>query len=135
MDITKDKGLIGNEKIEEYLKLLKQEPSDEVLSVLLTSIRRRMQEKGQFVVSVEPNAGTGMQVRVLNLADGRKVIPAYTSFDEELKGGSSIMSAFTADIGQLFEMILQNTEADGILLNPWGNHILLDKNVIRVIKG
>lgn len=136
MGITKDEGLIGNEKIEEYIDLLKTNPSDEVLAALLTSIRRRMKENGQFVVGVDPSPVANVQVRIMESSDGRKWIPAFTSFDEELqKGGNQVMSTFLADIGQLLDMVLNDPSVDGVILNPWNHRMILNKNLIRVIKG
>ena len=49
-EIPTDKGLSGNEKIEEAIAALQEEPSQELLAHTLTVIRRRMQEDGQFSV-------------------------------------------------------------------------------------
>ena len=54
-----DKGLIGNDKIEEAVKALQQEPSQEMLAHTLTVIRRRMKENGQFIIAVEPPKADG----------------------------------------------------------------------------
>ena len=51
----KDEGLNGNEKIEQAVCQLQQEPTQEQLAHTLTVIRRRMRENGQVVVAVEPN--------------------------------------------------------------------------------
>ena len=56
---TVDAGLCGNEKIEEAIAALQQEPTQEMLAHTLTVIRRRMQENGQFIVAVEPPTGDG----------------------------------------------------------------------------
>ena len=48
---TVDAGLCGNEKIEEAIAALQQEPTQEMLAHTLTVIRRRMQENGQFIGS------------------------------------------------------------------------------------
>ena len=42
MDEKKDKGLQGNEKIEEAILALQQEPTEELLAHALTVVRRRM---------------------------------------------------------------------------------------------
>ncbi len=52
---TKDEGLKGNEKIEEAISALQQEPSQELLAHALTMIRRRMKEEGQLILAVEPS--------------------------------------------------------------------------------
>ena len=67
----KDEGLNGNEKIEQAVCQLQQEPTQEQLAHTLTVIRRRMRENGQVVVAVEPNpASEQMQLRALRTADG-----------------------------------------------------------------
>lgn len=52
-----DKGLLGNEKIEEAVAALQQETTQEMLAHTLTVIRRRMREAGQLIVAVEPSMG------------------------------------------------------------------------------
>ena len=54
MDEKKDKGLQGNEKIEEAILAIQQNPTEELLAHALTVVRRRMREQGQFIVAVEP---------------------------------------------------------------------------------
>ena len=58
----KDEGLIGNEKIEECIEMLQKQPSEEMLAVTLTAIRRRMQEGAKVVVSVDGTPGNNFQV-------------------------------------------------------------------------
>lgn len=65
----KDEGLNGNEKIEQAVCQLQQEPTQEQLAHTLTVIRRRMRENGQVVVAVEPNpASEQMQLREIGRA-------------------------------------------------------------------
>ena len=45
-----DEGLQGNEKIEQAVYALQQEPSEEGLAHALTVVRRRMREGGQFIL-------------------------------------------------------------------------------------
>ena len=69
---TVDAGLCGNEKIEEAIAALQQEPTQEMLAHTLTVIRRRMQENGQFIVAVEPPTGDGqIRVQAIKTADGK----------------------------------------------------------------
>ena len=66
-EIPADKGLSGNEKIEEAIAALQEEPSQELLAHTLTVIRRRMQEDGQLILAVEPPAGEA-QLRIQALS-------------------------------------------------------------------
>ena len=131
----KDEGLNGNEKIEQAVAALQQEPTQEQLAHTLTVIRRRIKEHGQLVVAVEPNLGSEqMQLRAIRTADGASWWYAFTSFEEEMHGADQVKSTFLADIDQLFTAALTVTEVKGILLNPWNRTIMLDKTLIRIIK-
>ena len=131
-----DEGLQGNEKIEQAIRELQQAPSGEELAHTLTVVRRRMKEGGQFIVAVEPPRGDGkIQIQAIQTADGQQWWAAFTSFEEELKGGGSVQSTFLTDIDQLFNSALQVNEIEGIILNPWNRTIMLDKNLINIILG
>ena len=131
--IRRDEGLKGNEKIEEYIEMLQKEPSAELLSVVRPAVRRRMKEGGQFIVPVDAGKDNRMQIQVM-MVDGVSWLPAFTGFEEELKGKNSIMSTFMADIGQIIDMALAGNVA-GVLLNPWDRTLRLDKNLLNIIKG
>ena len=60
---------------------------------------------------------------------------AFTSFEEELKGGGNVKSTFLTDIDRLFETALTADEIEGVILNPWNRTIMLDKYLIKVILG
>ena len=131
---TQDEGLIGNDKIEEAVLALQNEPSQEMLAHTLTVIRRRMREGGQLVVAVEPSLeSTQMKLQTVKTADGALWWAAFTSFDEELRGADSVMSTFLSDIDKLFETALEVPEINGIILNPWNSTIMLDKELIKII--
>jgi len=137
MDNNKiDEGLQGNEKIETAIAALQQEASEEMLAHTLTVIRRRMKEGGQFIVAVEPpTGGNQMQIQAVQTPDGNSWWAAFTSFEEELKGGGNVKSTFLTDIDRLFETALTADEIEGVILNPWNRTIMLDKNLINIILG
>ena len=127
----KDEGLNGNEKIEQAVCQLQQEPTQEQLAHTLTVIRRRMRENGQVVVA----AGEQMQLRALRTADGASWWYAFTSFEEEMKGAEAVQSTFLVELEKLLDAALQVPEIQGIILNPWNRTIQLDKTLLRIIKG
>lgn len=133
--MNKDKSLIGNEKIEEGIKALKNDFSDENLASVMTVIRKRILEEGQFVVSVDVSlSDTNLSLKTVTF-NGGKWFVAFTSFEEEMKGKNGVMSGFLADIGKLFDMALKSSEVEGVLLNPFGNMMTINKQIISVIKG
>ena len=136
MNQPRDKGLNGNEKIEQAVAALQQEPTQEHLAHTPPAIRRRTKEQGQLVVAVEPNLGSEqMQLRAIRTADGASWWYAFTSFDEEMKGAEPVQSTFLVDMDKLFDAALAVPEISGIILNPWNRTIQLDKTLIRIIKG
>ena len=135
-DKNQDKGLQGNEKIEQAIAALQQEATQEMLAHTLTVIRRRMKENGQFILAVEPPTGDDqLRIGTVKTGDNKTWWAAFTSCEEELKGGGSVQSTFLTDISQLFNSSLQVNEIEGIILNPWNRTIMLDKNLINIILG
>ena len=113
-----DEGLQGNEKIEDAILGLQKESTKEMLAHTLSVIRLEQ-----------------IQIQAVQTSDGQSWWTAFTSFEEELKGGDSVKSTFLTDIDKLFETVLQVEKIQGIILNPWNRTIMLDKNLIRVILG
>ena len=131
-----DEGLLGNERIEEAILTLQQEPTEERLAHALTVLRKRMQEKGQFIVAVEPPVGDGtMKLQTIRTRDGGLWWMAFTSFDEELRGSGSVMSTFMADMGQLFRSAVSVNDIRGVIVNPWNRTLMLDKNLMKITLG
>ena len=135
MDKT-DEGLLGNEKIEDAIAALQQQPTQELLAHALTVVRRRMRENGQVIIAVEPNAAAGqMKLQAVKTSDGKNWWAVFTSFDEELKGSESVMSTFMTDIGKVLEAALSEEEISGVIINPWNRTLMLDKTLIRIVLG
>ena len=135
MDKT-DEGLLGNEKIEDAIAALQQQPTQELLAHALTVVRRRMRENGQVIIAVEPNGAAGqMKLQAVKISDGKNWWAVFTSFDEELKGDKSVMSTFMTDIGKLLEAALSEEEISGVIINPWNRTLMLDKTLIRIVLG
>ena len=131
-----DEGLIGNQLIEEAIKGLQEEATQEMLAYTLTVIRKRMKQNGQLIIAVEPSFGSQqMNISVEKTADGLLWWTAYTGFEEEIKGGNQIKSTFLTDMEQLFKSALDIDEINGIILNPWNRTIMLDKTLINIILG
>ena len=134
--ISQDEGLRGNEKIEEAIAALQQELSADMLAHTLTVVRRRMREQGQFILALEtPGADEQLKVRAVKTEDGKLWWAAFTSFEEELKGGGSVMSTFLTGIHTLFEPALKTEGIKGVIINPWNRTLMLDKNLIQIVLG
>ena len=134
--ITKDEGLQGTEKIEEAIVALQKELTDEMLAHTLTVIRRRMKAKGQLILAVDAPGGDGkLNVQAVKTDDGKNWWAAFTSFEEELKGGGSVMSTFLTDVEQLFHSAIATDEIEGIIINPWNRTLMLNKQLLKIVLG
>lgn len=135
-NISTDEELKDNERMEQAILSLQQNSTQEMLAHALTVVRRRMQAHGQLIVAVEPSVGNQqMRLQAIQTDDGKKWWAAFTSFDEELKGGGSVMSTFLTDMEKLFVSALSVDEIEGVIINPWNRTLMLDKNLIRIIRG
>ena len=105
-----DEGLQGNERIEEAILALQQEPTEELLAHTLTVLRKRIKDGGLWWM-------------------------AFTSFEEELRGSGSGMSTFMADMGQLFRSAVSVEDIQGVIVNPWNRTLMMDKNLIKITLG
>ena len=133
-NVNQDKGLQGNEKIEQAIAALQQEATQEMLAHTLTVIRRRMRENGQFILSVEPPTGDNqLRIGTVKTGDGKVWWAAFTSFEEELKGSGSVMSTFLSDMEKLFTAALGTEGINGVIVNPWNRTLMMDKNLIQIV--
>ena len=130
-----DKGLIGNELIEDAISELTNNFTEENLAVTLSIIKKRMLDKGRFVVGVDTseNSISNLSLKTVNF-QGKKWFIAFTSFDEELKGKWGGMSGFLADIDQILDIALKSEEINGIILNPHGSMLTMNKDIIKIIR-
>ena len=136
MNNNTDKGLQGNEKIEEAIAGLQKETTQEMLAHALTVIRRRMKEGGQLIIAVEPPKGDGqIRLEAIKTDDGRNWWAAFTSFEEEVKGSGSVMSTFLSDMEELFPAAVSENGISGVIINPWNRTIMLDKMLLKIILG
>ena len=135
MDTKTDKGLAGNEKLEEQIMMLQKEPSPEMLSVVLTTVRRRMKEHGEMIVPVEADPSGNLRAQIMQIENGEKWLAVYTSFEEQMMGGQSVQSTFLSEIGQLFRMVLHENSVEGLLVNPWNRSLRLSRDLIRIVLG
>ena len=135
MDTKTDKGLAGNGKLEEQIGMLQKEPSPEMLSVVLTTVRRRMKEHGEMIVPVEADPSGNLRVQIMQIKNGEKWLAVYTSFEEQMMGGQSVQSTFLSDIGQLLRMVFHENSVEGLLVNPWNRSLRLSRDLIRIVLG
>lgn len=74
-------------------------------------------------------------MRVIRTDDGKRWFAAYTGFGEQSRDSSGVMSAFTAEIGKIFQITLDAKGIEGLILNPYNCTLMLSKQLIQIIQG
>lgn len=127
-----------NDKIEKALKVLTYHQDEKSLSMLLDALRRRSAQHGKFIVPVQPvkaiddeDEAVGFQVRTITLNSGAIALCAFTSKEEFEKGADS--DVIHQSIEELLRFVYSNNQLKGLLINPWGKPMLLDKEMIKQI--
>ncbi len=133
---SKDKGLQGNEQIEEAIAALQKQPTPEVLAHTLTVLRHRMKAAGELILAVEPDLSKDqMAIQTVTTSDGMHWWIAFSGFEEQAKGASGLQSTFMTKMDQLFQAALEEEKIAGVIINPWNRTIQLDKQLLSIILG
>ncbi len=132
--IKQMKVYLGNEKIEDAIAALQQQPTQELLAHALTVVRRRMRENGQVIIAVEPNgASWSDEITGSKNLRRKELVGGFYQLRRRIEGGKSVMSTFMTDIGKLLEAALSEEEISGVIINPWNRTLMLDKTLIRIV--
>jgi ADP-ribosylglycohydrolase len=148
----KDDDLKWNNVIEEAISAFHQETNNEKFSAVIEAIYHRMYENGCFMIPViAPQNAFDMidlehmkvgdvvttdedlhfKFQHLNTEDGKLWAVAFTSEAEYQKGDPSDMMRMA--IRQLLEGFSGDCQEEGIIINPWGDKLLLTKEWINEI--
>ena len=124
----------GNKLIEEAVGRYHADSSDEHFAAVIDAIRQRMHEDGHFIIPVitDEEDKDRFSLRAIQTRDGKYCYVAFTSYAEHEQGQESEVISHAID--STLKFILE-TEADGLIINPWGNPFLLDREMAdRIIK-
>lgn len=130
-----DLFLDGNRLIEEAVSRYHADSSDEHFAAVIDAIRQRRHEDGHFIIPVitDEEDKDRFLLRAIQTKDGKYCYVAFTSYAEHEQGQESEVISHTID--STLKFILE-TEADGLIINPWGNPFLLDREMVdRIIKA
>lgn len=133
--IFEDPTLLGNELIEEAVRLYREEESEWRFMGVLMEIRERMQEDGHLIfpadVITEEDGSQRYGLKTIDADDGVPLLVAFTSQAEFKKAPPS--SAISSYIDIMLETVLRAEAFGGIILNPWGQEITIDRADVALI--
>lgn len=124
--------LIGNERIEAALAAFAAAPGEDTALAVAHALQQRMLQDGHLLIPVQlSEGGQSYQLRPLQYDSGAVYMVAFTSEAELEKGGpTGILSHF---IDVYLDVILDFDEADGLVINPFGQPFFLQKDLIQTI--
>ena len=128
-----DLALLGNERIEEAIGAYYQTESTEQLQTALEVLQERMQEDGHLLLPVEYLDEDAEQYRMLTitLQNGMPAAVAFTGKKEIERGPKT--AAISYDIRSALEAVRDNTSLSALVLNPWGQSLVISKRLITAL--
>jgi hypothetical protein len=127
-----NKFLIGNEIIETAIAAFTAEPCEDTALAVVRTLQQRMNQDGHLLIPVLlSEGGQSYQLRPLEYDGGAVYMVAFTSEAELEKGGpSNILSHF---IDVYFDVVLDFEEAQGLVINPFGQPFFLQKDLLAAV--
>lgn len=126
--MSENKNIVIENAIDEFIKNRTEEQLSNSLSVLRHNLDK------ELIVSVVQGEGN-LTLSPIRTSDGQLWFAVFTSFEEQLKGKSQVQSMFSASLEKIFLFTLENSDVSGVIINPYGNSMSLNKTIIRVVMG
>lgn len=130
-----DLALFGNDRIEEAIAVYYQTENTEQLQTALEVLQERMNEGGHLLLPVEYLDEDAGQYRMLTitLPNGLPAAVAFTSEQEIARGPKT--PSISYDIGDALKAVRDNTGLSALVLNPWGQSLVISKRLITALVG
>lgn len=121
-----------NQIIEDAIRAFTQNRTEEQLADTLSVFRQNLDK--ELIVSVV-QSGEGLTLSPVRTSNGKQWFTVFTSFDEQLKGKAQVQSMFSASLEKVFKVSLESDNIDGVIINPYGNSISLERPILQVVLG
>ena len=129
-----DPALQGNEKIKEAIHMFHRVQSDENYKAACLAIRERMEYSGHLIFPadiIEDETGTTTFLFKTMDIEGTVLLVAFTDQEEYEKAPAT--GAVSQFIDSMLENVMQREDIAGVILNPWGEHLVLCKADIALL--
>lgn len=123
--------LVGNVNIKDAIEKIIENPNDNTAEDFALTLVERMLDFGQFIVPIETCADDpeSFLYKTIVNDDGTVFLPAFTDEEEFDKGPEA--EKFYHFIDALFEEVLEFKDAEGVVINPWGDSFELSKDLLE----
>ena len=121
-----------NKAIEDAIKAFINNRTEEQLADSLSVLRHCLDN--ELVVSVKQGE-QGLTLNPVKTSDGRQWFTVFTSLEEQLKGKNQVQSMFSSPLSKIFMFALENIDVAGVIINPYGDSMSLDRDIMRIVLG
>jgi hypothetical protein len=137
---------VENPKLRELFEQWRQEKTDDILNQVFEEIVIRAHFLSVIMLSEEPESsgegtatfkqGAVMQFPMLTTQDEKQFYPAFTDWGELAKWQSIAVPPKTLILSfdDYVHMVLEGTNVDGVMINPFGDNFLLDRSLLTHLK-
>ena len=122
----------NNVEIEEAIKAFIGNKTEEQLATTLSIMRHNLDK--EVIVSVDQQEN-GLVLKPVRTSDGKLWFMVFTSFEEQLKNSKAVQSMFSASLKKVFMFTLENIDVEGVIINPYGSSMSLNRKIIQVVLG
>ena len=123
-----DETLQGNEAIKEATHLFHRDQSEEHYMAACLAVRDCMDKDGHLIfpadVTQDEEGNTTFFFKTLDI-NGMNFLVAFTDQEEYEKAPAT--GAVSQFIDNMLENVLQQDDMSGVIINPWGEHLVLCK--------
>ena len=126
-----------NQKLKELLKKMYEENNPELENEILEEIIMKVNFLS-YINSNENNTETNFEnvyFNVLTTDDNKIYLPAFTDLEELAKWGiPSNMDTLTLNFDNYVEIILENENIEGLVINPFSASFILSRGWLKELK-
>ena len=127
----------NNQKLKELLKKMYEDNNPRLENEVLEEIIMKVNFLS-YINSDQNNTETDFEninFNVLTTDDNKIYLPAFTDLEELAKWGiPSNMDTITLNFDNYVEIILENENIEGLVINPFGDLYILSKEWLRELK-
>ena len=127
--------VVENQRLKELLKKIDEDNSPELENEILEEIIMKVNFLS-YINSNELESTFGnINFNVLKTDDDKTYLPAFTDLEELSKWGiPEKMNTITLNFDDYVEIILDNDNIDGLVINPFGDYYIIPKEGLKDLK-
>ena len=124
-----------NQKLKELLKKMYEENNPELENEILEEIIMKVNFLRYVNLDETEKEDKNTNFNVLTTDDNKIYLPAFTDLEELSKWGiPANMDTITLNFDNYVEIILENENIEGLVINPFGDSYILSREWLKELK-